>query len=515
MRATFPHPRDPSIILGGKRPLFGSWHLTVNGVTAEESDDGEYAVILGDGSRSMVTIDEQRFDPYPIFVIDGERYPLGGPLGVSGVIGALLPLGGVVMGPVGILIALIGVAATIRVSRAKADPILRLFTGFAFLSVSWGVGTWLWRTMGPGRELRPTTVDWSPLPPVAGIRAGAAARSALDRLADLPAVDTLPGGEGEIPPFTIAEVRQLRTWILAGRFSEAEETLRRLAQEARADVRRETRWRTAYRMTFQALPDSFSERLDDWVAISPEAAEPLAARAWNRYWIGYYWRGEGSGLLGPEALEGLSNAFAQGSVDAVAALAKDPDLMPAYWMLMNTARTEGDQETVIGLLAKALRRSPSSFESYYAGMIAFYPVWGGTLEQMQALAEAGMRGAGRNPDLARLGAYPTWKRGDMAVESSGGEGIPDARRALAMARDPLFYETLGHALWHAGRPAEGIAYLDTALQLDPTYDRALETRRKMFNAMMFGAPDARMEALGRSRDADMATLLALRPLMDP
>lgn len=515
MRVALPHPRDPSIILGANRPLFGHWGLTVGGMATEANDDGEYLVTLADGGRSLVAIDHRRFDPYPVFVIDGERYPIGGPVGVTGVVGTLLALLGAFGGLSGILIGLIGAAVTLRVARAKAAPLLRLLTGFGFMVAGYGSGVWLWSHFGPGKEPSPIEVEWSPLPAIPGSPPGAAARSALAQLPHLPAVDTLPAGSDTIAPFSIREVEQLRAWILNGQFSEAEEALRRLAQEARADVRRETRWRTAYRMTFQALPDSFAQRLDDWVSISPDAPEPLAARAWNRYWIGYYWRGEGAGPTSAKAVEGFLNALAQGAADAVAALSKDPDIMPAYWMLINTARTEGDQDAAIGLLERALSRSPNGFESYYATMIAFYPIWGGSLEQMEALAEAAARGAGRNPDLARLRAYPIWKRGDLSVESSRGEGIPADRTALAAARDPLFYETLGHALWHAGNPAAGLPFIDTALMLDPTYERAFETRAKMYRAMMAGASDARIETLWRWRQSDLTTLLALRPLMEP
>ena len=52
------------------------------------------------------------------------------------------------------------------------------------------------------------------------------------------------------------------------------------------------------------------------------------------------------------------------------------------------------------------------------------------------------------------------------------DAIAEAEQAIGLDRnDPLGYEALAAALIFAGRPAEGLDRLDTAMRLDPQYPK--------------------------------------------
>lgn len=360
----------------------------------------------------------------------------------------------------------------------------------------------------------PAAVDWHPLPEIPELEPGTVGTTIAERLPIPDAVDTIPASTDEIPPFTIAEVSQLRASVLGHRFDEAEGILRGLAAAARVDVRREHRWRNAYRAGFQALPDTFAQAIDSWVEAHPSAAEPLVARAWNRFWIAYYWRGEGL-RVDPARVPGFLNALSHAAIDAERALALDPDQLPAYWVLINVARTEGDHAAVGRLLAMALRRSPTSFDSYATAMVALFPKWGGSLSAMREVGRAAMAGASRNPELRKLGGYAAWQQADQTAGRLTPRSRALLQEALGYGPDPEFYSTFGTLLLHDNRPLEALPYLDSALALEPTLVTALSARRTANFFLHVQTQDSQAATYEDRYRADLRAELLLRPLMEP
>jgi hypothetical protein len=513
MPTVIAHPRDPATRLRVRRSLFGAWRLFANDREVAEDEHAEgYRVVLSDGSTSRVHLDSRRLDPYPVLVIDEEPFPLGRPLGVSGTVGALLPVAGVLFGFWGLVIGLIGVAATLRVARAVSAPPLRILSGLGFLIVAMAAGfiqaVGMVTSLPAGGASADAVAAFeaaAALPPLPGAVAGAAAATALTALPTISALPPTPAGTGPIAPLGVADVLRLRNLVLRGEFARADSAFAGLAEEARQDIRRETRWRVAYRMGFQATSDSLVRMLDRWVEASPGRPEPLAARAWSRYWLAYYWRGEGGGRMTGDQREHFNNALARGASDAAAAITIDARILPAYWMLQYAARVERDHEAGAEIMRLARTQSPTSYETFHHAILAVTPSWGGDLDQVAMLADLAAESSELNPQLEWFRGYAAWVRGDLRVESSGGEGVPHAREALRSGPDPVFLETLGHATWHAGETEEGLRWVDSSLVLEPTNTTALSTRRKILNRMGDIA----------GRDRAVSTLRRLRPLMAP
>ncbi|HEX7918090.1 MAG TPA: hypothetical protein VF454_01750 [Gemmatimonadales bacterium] len=503
MPFTIIHPRDPRTVLRLDHALFRPWRLQVGGRPVEPGPDGAHRITLTDGSASQVRIEGGALESHPVLIIDDARLPTAVPIGASGILAALLPVTGMLAGFPGMIIGLISCVLVLLVARTHRAPIARFAAGLAGMMTAWVVGIGVYIFGGYARALAP------PPPQLQ------AAQDALARLPEVVTRDPVPVGTGPVAPLTVAEVLQLRRAVAGGDFATAESLLVALGREAHGDVRRETRWRNAYRMTFQAQGDSFAHMLDRWVAAMPEAAEPVLARAWHHYWMAYRWRGEGStAMVSNASLQRFGVALRDAARDATTALQRDPGLLPGYWVLLNVARTEEDRRSALTILDHALAVSPTSFESYAHAMIAYYPEWGGTPSQLEAFADEAALGADRNPELKKFAYFARWKFAQLRVERSDEEVIAEARAVAEAASDTRFLETYGHALWHGGYPDAAAPWLDSALVLDPLYTDAIETRMKLYNQLARAVGPARDSLLKRRHD-DQVLLSTLRPMMIP
>jgi tetratricopeptide (TPR) repeat protein len=329
-----------------------------------------------------------------------------------------------------------------------------------------------------------------------------AARDAVARIAEAPQLRPLPVGSDPIAPISLSGMLTLRGQIGRGAFAAAESTLMQLKTDARGDVRRETPWRTMYEMGFHAQGPAFSAALDRWVAnAAPDDAIPLTVRAWHRFWTGDAIATDAGVAMTQEVYREYVQANADAARDATDALRRDADDLPAFWMLQLLAREEDDRDASRAILARALRRSPTSFESYALTMRAMYPNVHGSLREMREIADQAAAEVPHNPQLAALARFAAWTQLDDRVEDPSAQDIQGLRDLVAVDPQPLFIHSLGHALWHGGHPQEAIVMIDSAIALDPLFVNAYVTRRKYYYA----------QGNDSAHTADSLTVVAIDP----
>lgn len=313
------------------------------------------------------------------------------------------------------------------------------------------------------------------------------------------APETLPVRTGAVAsPVTVHDVMALRAAVYAGQWESAEATLEGYAAAARADVGQEGRWSTIYSATFGVPEDSMLAAIRRWRAARPQRAEPSLALATADYARAWAYRGHDyAGQTAQASIYWFEVTLYDGA-DAIArALSRDPHLLPAYWLLMGTARSEGDPVAMDSLFARARILSPTSAITHREYLLSLLPRWGGSFRQMADFIDQARSLDSLDPDLGRLGGYIAWDAARMMSKDSLAERVVLLHDALSDGADPRFYETLGEAYFLASHFTAAAAAYDSALALEPTNVDARSGRASVL--VRLAAADSGDGALIRAR----------------
>jgi tetratricopeptide (TPR) repeat protein len=225
----------------------------------------------------------------------------------------------------------------------------------------------------------------------------------------------------------------------SGRYPELEGTLDVLLQAYADDPGCEEHLWTA----FGALARVPLESLDRWAAERSDSWAAFTARGGHYLDSGYASRGEKLARdVTDEQWDGMRKAFARAGADLQRAVELRPDGFVAYGYAIGVFRASGGGEPIAEWLGALLTRDPLNRGVRERAMQALTPNWGGSLEEMEEVAEQAQPFAERNPRLRILAGYPivaeanlAWRDGDLA-------------RAAAGYRRGLAYGDLW--LWHNG-----------------------------------------------------------------
>jgi tetratricopeptide (TPR) repeat protein len=244
-------------------------------------------------------------------------------------------------------------------------------------------------------------------------------------------------------------------------------------------------------------------QIDKWLEQSPKSPHALAARGMSKIAAGWEVRGTQWTVNTPgSAFKQMRKEVERGVADLQKALELNPRIIPAYLTLISAAQL--DSQPVLG--ATALQRllviDPKNFYGRAAYIFMLSPKWGGSQEQMDAVAADAQPRLKENPRLVNLTALALGYRGMRANN--------DKQYAVAL---PLFEAAT--AAGPSGKYLLNAAY--AAIQVKD-YRRAIElyTQVLRFEPMNLSALIWRSEAFLRIEQderarKDLETALNIAP----
>lgn len=209
--------------------------------------------------------------------------------------------------------------------------------------------------------------------------------------------------------------------------------------------------------TFSWMFESSSKWADDttnhWVRIDPQSAYALAARGIHYSQAAWDARGSHFASETPEENFARMHEFVgKARADLQASLKLNPRLIAAYYGLLRTTRladSDDENKQRDAWIEQALALDPADQWIYQDWMGAVEPQWGGSLGEMEQVAERAGAHADANPPLALLKAEPLCQQADTLrcthCEKDGQKALDLYRQAGAIGPANCFLDGAGGA----------------------------------------------------------------------
>ncbi|MEM9074759.1 MAG: DUF4034 domain-containing protein [Myxococcota bacterium] len=237
--------------------------------------------------------------------------------------------------------------------------------------------------------------------------------------------ETLPltPGEGQDEwgyPRRVADRVGFSALLRAERFEDLTSYVEALERAAEADFKQEFVVREAFEAFASGDPD-LEAHFNAWVAAQPNSFAPYVARGTYYRTRGYRERGtrmtaETSG----SQFAAMERFHRAGMADLQRALALEPRSISAR--IQQLLILQGGAEDAV--FAEARANCPTCLTLWRTRMMGLRPLWGGSIEAMQALATDAQQYADDNPRLRILLGYPEWARCDTALRTRESGVIP-------------------------------------------------------------------------------------------
>lgn len=210
---------------------------------------------------------------------------------------------------------------------------------------------------------------------------------------------------------------------------------------------------------FSADTQEVGELAEKWVALAPHSAFALTARGTHYTSAAYAARGSDVVSKTPrENFERMQELFTKARADLEAALALDDKLVPAYAELIEIGKAS-DRELLQHAVHAALKIDPADDEIYLDWMRASYPRWGGSMAEMQRIADKAAQHIDRNPRLALLKEKPAAYPGYRTIDSRSAKFVMDTLdEALRIAPSANDLQLAGDAAFTAREPERALWY---------------------------------------------------------
>ena len=263
---------------------------------------------------------------------------------------------------------------------------------------------------------------------------------------------------------------QLLDLLRKGDFEALEARLTRLQQDSEAGNGQD-QWIGVAFHAFGIVDSEIQARLEEWVNKKPGSYVARVARAAQYRELGWKARGNDyASETSEDQFAGMRRHFAKAREDLYAALKINSELSIAYVDLIDIASTEGRDEERFRALEAGLSVAPRSYHIRWRFLNRLEPEWGGSMEMVEAFAEASVRTFPEDSLLQTLRGYPDWVRGN-------------------------------HLRWR-GKHDEALILFDRALQHGPHW-RYLISRARVLD--LLGRDDEALEAYDQA-DAVIALL---------
>lgn len=241
-----------------------------------------------------------------------------------------------------------------------------------------------------------------------------------------------------------------------------------------ADFRQEKDVQLAF-LSFHRTDPSLEVYLSEWIAQSPRSYAAHLARGMYYSAVAFKRRGtQFSSETTAGQFRAMQQYLSKAQEDLMAAIEINPQLMPAYSVMVFIPMAFGLKDQTKAIIDEALRRNPYSFSARWSYLVSLEPKWGGSYGAMEELIREARQYFSENPYLKVLNGLVFAARGDHAKAWSTTLFYYD--KALAHGEHPYYYLRRGESLYHLRRYQEAIDPLDKALQLRPGYPDALKMR---------------------------------------
>jgi tetratricopeptide (TPR) repeat protein len=205
-----------------------------------------------------------------------------------------------------------------------------------------------------------------------------------------------------------------------------------------------------------------------WVKGAPDSPYANTARA--KILMSQAWEARGGDFIRnvpPERLRRAVDLARQASALLSRAIKQEPKLLPAYDIMMDAYALGGQPQMMRRALRAALRQSPTSY--YLRATAATYmgPLWGGTLDELDALVKEARPQFARNPRLAMLIPYRGIEEGRvLCLQKRYGPALSLLREALAVGPSHQALACAENSASKLGYHVEGLIYLSQDIRFE-------------------------------------------------
>ena len=241
----------------------------------------------------------------------------------------------------------------------------------------------------------------------------------------------------------IITVDQIDAKLAAGDSAGVDATFEDYATQDASDSKRRGILFRAFEQRFESSNPAIGSVLERWVKASPHSAYALAARGVFRVRTAAEARGTEYAVDTPqENFDTTARLMADAVSDLKASLAIKPDfIVPATYLIPASARTGRSREEITELGRKAIAIAPDEYRAYIFWSKEASPLWGGSSEELQEIANAAKAREGSNPLMALVAARVRYFN---ALATRRQLSRDDYLEILAIAPDTFALDNLGH-----------------------------------------------------------------------
>ncbi len=233
--------------------------------------------------------------------------------------------------------------------------------------------------------------------------------------------------------------------------------------------------------------DEAQTYLRQWVSARPD--DPFANTALAKVLVWQAYREQSGpprmGRIG-RAISAATNPSSRMNEEAIAlakrAIAKEPDLIPAYDLLMKAHMAEDQPKAMWRALEAAKRRSPAAFFPRSTAIDFFDRYSGGRPEELKALVEDTAKHLRDNPRLGMILSYPIMLEARAHTQADR-HGAALERWRQVLTYGPYFEALIngGYEASKLGRDVEGLMYYSQYVRFDKDSTDALSRRGWMWD----------------------------------
>lgn len=273
------------------------------------------------------------------------------------------------------------------------------------------------------------------------------------------------------PTLSFDDVRQL---IRSGHAKQLDQRLEQALQAQITQPDARGRLDRIFQNAFENPSADARATLDAWKQADPDSAFAYAASGDAYASMAAEARGGDFIQNTPEAaLVAMTHLAEKAEVDLRHAIALDPRLTPAYGTMMDIARMAFGRDKALAAEAAGLLQSPGDYYLYFSAIILAEPKWGGSIDELNALARQAREHAARYPLLslaANDAASRTFNFYNCGCDHP--TSLAQIESALLHASNVPMLESAGHTMGRAGRQDLAVVYTSEAIRFaDSPLDR--------------------------------------------
>lgn len=247
---------------------------------------------------------------------------------------------------------------------------------------------------------------------IAALRAADKVADPLERCLEFPDVPPLQwkrefiAERCRLTALDIITVDQIDAKLAAGDSAGVDATFQDYATQDASDPKRRGILFRTFEQRFESSNPAIGNVIERWVKASPHSAYALAARGVFRMRTAAEARGTESTADTPqENFDTMERLMAVAVSDLKASLAIKPDfIVPATYLIPATARTGGSRTEIAELGRRAIAIAPDEYRAYIFWSKEASPLWGGSRQELEEIANAAKAREDGNPLMALVAA---------------------------------------------------------------------------------------------------------------